>query len=98
MSATEPETGEIWEDGEGCLMTCAGLATSSLTGEQSIVWYVFARESVIPTNAPKVTQPLRRAFDIHGNFVLGEDGTDPVLRYPDQYGIRRKPTNEGNPA
>lgn len=66
-----PEYGEIWEDAEGCLYV-------NLGNPMIVRWAVFYNDELIPEHHPHITQPLRLAFDVKGNYVLG---TKP-LRYP----------------
>jgi hypothetical protein len=68
MSDTTPEFGEIWEDAEGCLMTRAKHGG----------WYCTLTSRTVPDDDPVIAHPLRRAFDVEGNFVMATNR----LRYP----------------
>lgn len=68
MSDTTPEFGEIWEDAEGTLMTRAKRGG----------WHCAMTARTVPDDDPVIAHPLRRAFDVEGNFVMSTTR----LRYP----------------
>lgn len=65
MSAETPEYGEIWEDGEGVLMVCIKPALDGTT-----CWLGMGTAQPIRNDDVLIVHPLRRVFDLHGNFVL----------------------------
>jgi hypothetical protein len=81
-----PQVGEIWEDAEGVFYCIApAFGVHKKTGQQVVMVWAFAQDSMIPLAFDSVSKPLARAFDVNGNFLL-----ERPLRYPGGSNILRK--------